>query len=193
MKFSPESNYQAYAPFLDRWERLQLPRSKCITCKAWMWSVSVSINLLGRRLAISSSAFPSLRKLRSVLIESEMPKPLQMSRKHPLRNAGNAHLSVKSVWSGFAGKNEKETTEASMFYNAGKWQECSSDGTWTWRLWITCLSEGDFIVIEAKYQLKCLISLRNQYWSFCAQKTRDLSVGLHDVKLDESVAFVELV
>lgn len=55
------------------------------------------------------------------------------------------------------------------------------------------MSEGDFIAIEAKYQLKCLISLRNQYWSFCAQKTRDLSVGLDDVKLDESVAFVEQV
>ena len=30
------------------------------------------------------------------------------------------------------------------------------------------MSEGDLIAIDAKYHLKCLISLRNQYRSFCA-------------------------
>lgn len=55
------------------------------------------------------------------------------------------------------------------------------------------MSEGDLIAIEAKYHLKCLISLRNQYRSFCAQRIRDSNDGLDDAKLDESVAFVELV
>ena len=55
------------------------------------------------------------------------------------------------------------------------------------------MSEGDLIATEAKNHLKCLISLRNQYRSFCAQKMQDSDDGLDDVKLDESVAFVELV
>jgi len=55
------------------------------------------------------------------------------------------------------------------------------------------MSEGDLIAIEAKYHLKCLISLGNCYRSFCAQKTQDSNDRAEDETMDDSVAFVELV
>ena len=55
------------------------------------------------------------------------------------------------------------------------------------------MSKGDLIAIEGKYHLKCLISLRNRYKSFCAKRSRKSNDGEDDAKLDESVAFVELV
>ena len=55
------------------------------------------------------------------------------------------------------------------------------------------MSEGDLIAIEAKYHLKCLIYLKNRYRSFCAQKAQNSSDGSVDEKMDESMAFVELV
>ena len=55
------------------------------------------------------------------------------------------------------------------------------------------MSEGDLIAIEAKYHLKCLISLKNRYRSLCAQKAQTSSGGGVDEKMDESIAFVELV
>ena len=55
------------------------------------------------------------------------------------------------------------------------------------------MSEGNLIAIDAKYHLKCLISLRNQYRSLCAQKMLDANDELDNAKLDKSVAFVELI
>jgi hypothetical protein len=53
------------------------------------------------------------------------------------------------------------------------------------------MSEGDLIAIEAKYHLKCLMGLKNRYRSLMAQKTQDTEE--EDEKMDESVAFVELI
>ena len=55
------------------------------------------------------------------------------------------------------------------------------------------MSEGDLIAIEAKYHLKCLIYLKNRYSSLYAQKAQNSSDGSVDEKMDESMAFVELV
>ena len=55
------------------------------------------------------------------------------------------------------------------------------------------MSEGDLIAIEAKYHLKCLISLKNRYRSLCSQKAQNSSDRVDDEKMDESMAFVELV
>ena len=56
-------------------------------------------------------------------------------------------------------------------------------------------SKGDLIAVEAKYHLKCLIYLKNRYTcrSLCAQKAQNSSDGSVDEKMDESIAFVELV
>ena len=51
------------------------------------------------------------------------------------------------------------------------------------------MSEGD----KAKCRLKCLISLKNQYGSLCAQKAQNSSDGAVDEKMDKSAEFVELV
>ena len=55
------------------------------------------------------------------------------------------------------------------------------------------MSEADLIGIEAKYHLKCLIYLKNWYRSLCAQKAQNSSDGAVDEKMNESMAFVELV
>ena len=55
------------------------------------------------------------------------------------------------------------------------------------------MSEGDLIAIEAKYHLKCLISVKNRHRSLCAQKAQDLSDTCDDEKMDKSIAFVELI
>ncbi len=55
------------------------------------------------------------------------------------------------------------------------------------------ISEGDLIAIEAKYHLKCMITLRNRYRSLCSRKAKESGDGADDERMDESVAFVELV
>lgn len=53
------------------------------------------------------------------------------------------------------------------------------------------MSEGDLIAIEAKSHVKCLMGLKSRYRSLTAQKTQDTDE--EDEKMDESVAFVELI
>ena len=55
------------------------------------------------------------------------------------------------------------------------------------------ISEEELIAIEAKYHLKCPISFKNRYRSLCTQKVQCSSDRVDDEKMDESIAFVELV
>ena len=55
------------------------------------------------------------------------------------------------------------------------------------------ISEEELITFEAKYHLKCPISLKNRYRSLCTQKVQCSSDRVDDEKMDESIAFVELV
>lgn len=54
------------------------------------------------------------------------------------------------------------------------------------------MANGDLIAIEAKYHLRCLVGLRNEYRSHCNKKIKDESEDT-DRKIDESVAFRELI
>lgn len=55
------------------------------------------------------------------------------------------------------------------------------------------ISQGDLIAIEAKYHMKCLTNLRNEYRSLIRQTKRESLDSQDDEKVNESRAFVELV